>query len=227
MVVLGIETSSAVCSVGILDSEGKTFERRVVESHIHSEKILTIVDEVLTQARTTLAACSAVAVSIGPGSFTGLRIGVSSAKGLCSAMNVPVVAVPTFGAIAAGASNSKLIDSELLEVWIDAKQGDWYVERFVRNGRQFVSSRPVSISKREFLHSQDNASTTLLTDHPERFLNTTLANIMHVESFLSGAAVARFGQEMLLRFQTSNLANLEPLYLKDFIVRDVAKSPSP
>jgi tRNA threonylcarbamoyladenosine biosynthesis protein TsaB len=224
-VVLGIETSSAVCSVGILDAGGREFERRVVESHIHSEKILTLVNEICAQARTPLEDCSAVAVSFGPGSFTGLRIGVSTAKGLCTALGIPLIAVPTFEAVVAEVERLQRVATDFLGVWIDAKQGDWYVEAFVREGSEFVSAGAIAIRKRDSSNAHEKLSTTIVTDQPERFTDIQSASVIRAEPFFSGAAVARLGLEKFLRAETSNVASLEPMYLKDFVVRAAKKSP--
>ena len=75
MAILGIETSTAVCSVGMIEENGAMQERALIESHIHSEKLLTLIDAV---CRGSLKMLQGVAVSIGPGSFTGLRIGLST-----------------------------------------------------------------------------------------------------------------------------------------------------
>ena len=100
MIVLGIETSTEVCAVGLANDDGAYAERALVESHIHSEKLLTLITEILEQQHTQLSELDAISVSIGPGSFTGLRIGLSTAKGLCFALGKPLVIVPTLEAMA-------------------------------------------------------------------------------------------------------------------------------
>ncbi len=90
MTILGLETSTAVCSVGLYREDKHDVEVSLRESHIHSEKLLTIVQQALRSGETTLEQLDAIAVSIGPGSFTGLRIGLSTAKGLSFALDTPV-----------------------------------------------------------------------------------------------------------------------------------------
>ncbi|MEX0737393.1 MAG: tRNA (adenosine(37)-N6)-threonylcarbamoyltransferase complex dimerization subunit type 1 TsaB, partial [Bacteroidota bacterium] len=85
--------------MGLQIDGGEYVERSLVESHIHSEKLLTLVQEVLAEAGVSLHQIDAVAVSLGPGSFTGLRIGLSTAKGLSYSLDRPLIAVPTFEAI--------------------------------------------------------------------------------------------------------------------------------
>jgi tRNA threonylcarbamoyladenosine biosynthesis protein TsaB len=100
MTVLGIETSTAVCSVGLANDSGSCTEQSLVESHIHSEKLLTLVRGVCEDQKFALSQLDSVAISIGPGSFTGLRIGLSTAKGICYSLGIPLIAVPAFEAIA-------------------------------------------------------------------------------------------------------------------------------
>ena len=107
MNVLAIETSTARCGVALTLDRRTVVERSIIEAHIHSEKLLTLVKDVLTEARIGMDKLDGVAVSIGPGSFTGLRIGLSSAKGLCVALDKPLATVPTFDAIA---SNARALD---------------------------------------------------------------------------------------------------------------------
>ena len=101
MIVLGIETATDVCSVGIAKSE-MSIERSIRESRIHSEKLLVILHEVMEEAGVTWKDINGAALSSGPGSFTGLRIGASAVKGLLSAHSRPFVLVPTFDEIVAG-----------------------------------------------------------------------------------------------------------------------------
>jgi tRNA threonylcarbamoyl adenosine modification protein YeaZ len=75
-------------------------EKSLTETHIHSEKLLTLIQELCDEQKLKLSQLDGVAVSIGPGSFTGLRIGLSTAKGLCFALEKPLIAVPTFVSIA-------------------------------------------------------------------------------------------------------------------------------
>lgn len=98
--ILAIETATDVCGVALVH-RGMCIAQRVVGGkNIHSERLMVLVDEVLREACVEMSALDAVAVSIGPGSFTGLRIGLSAAKGLAYARSLPLVPVPTLDALA-------------------------------------------------------------------------------------------------------------------------------
>lgn len=94
--VLAIETSGTVCSVAVVFSDTMYAVSDLRIRHAHAEQILLMTDDVLRNAKVTLDDLSAIAVSIGPGSFTGLRIGLSAAKGLAMGSQLPIIPVPTF-----------------------------------------------------------------------------------------------------------------------------------
>ena len=100
MTVLGIETATSVCAAAVVSGGRVLHEISIDEKYVHAEKLLTMVDEVLGSVPCPLAALDGIAVSIGPGSFTGLRIGLSVAKGLVYASDKPLVSVPTLESLA-------------------------------------------------------------------------------------------------------------------------------
>jgi tRNA threonylcarbamoyladenosine biosynthesis protein TsaB len=100
MLVLGIETSTTQGGVAIIGEDRVLYEAVLNVEVTHSERLLPAVDRALGEARITLDALGGIAVSIGPGSFTGLRIGLSTAKGIAYATGLPLVGVPTLEAMA-------------------------------------------------------------------------------------------------------------------------------
>src|SRR5215203_5491452 len=93
--ILSLETSVDVCSVAIHDNQTLLKEIVLHEAQSHASQLAPLIQDVLSLASLKPADISAVAVSAGPGSYTGLRIGASTAKGLCFALNIPLIAVPT------------------------------------------------------------------------------------------------------------------------------------
>ncbi|MDP2365591.1 MAG: tRNA (adenosine(37)-N6)-threonylcarbamoyltransferase complex dimerization subunit type 1 TsaB, partial [Ignavibacteria bacterium] len=98
--LLAIETSNNICGACIYFSDEKYFSSKVILKHSHSEKLFEIIESVLSNASISKKELKAIAVSAGPGSFTGLRIGMSAAKGMAQALSVPIIPVPTFEALA-------------------------------------------------------------------------------------------------------------------------------
>ena len=100
--ILCLETSTAVCSVALVDNSNVIALRESLDGQNHAEKITIFIDEVMKEANISYNELEAIAVSKGPGSYTGLRIGVSTAKGLCYAMEKPLIAIDTLAAMTEG-----------------------------------------------------------------------------------------------------------------------------
>jgi tRNA threonylcarbamoyladenosine biosynthesis protein TsaB len=220
MTILGLETSTAVCSVGLFRGKKPGIELSLRESHIHSEKLLTLIQEVLRAGETTLQQLDAIAVSIGPGSFTGLRIGLSTAKGLSFALEKPVIAISTFEAIAeAGRQKHPEVSSVL--VLMDAKKDEWYVGRFLATGEKMEESGGVEIKVLGEALTNANSSTLMLTDSVDVVRQHLKENLV-VEDALQccrGDIVALLGYRKSVKKEFADVADLEPMYLKDFVVR--------
>jgi tRNA threonylcarbamoyladenosine biosynthesis protein TsaB len=222
MIILGLETSTAVCSVGLSRDDEPDVERSIRESHIHSEKLLSLVQEVVQSRGLSLRQIDVIAISIGPGSFTGLRIGLSTAKGLSFALDKPVVAVSTFEAMAVSARRSHP-SAAAVNVVIDARGDEWYLGRFhVSNGllaaTEPVTTKPVGELAAEL---ERDRSAIILTDKPEvlaRMLNGSFI-VEDVYSSCRGDEVASVGFKNARTGVFADVASLEPVYLKDFIVR--------
>lgn len=220
MTILGIETSTEVCSVAVVDDEGNATEESLVEAHIHSEKILTLLGNVLKRARISLADVSALAVSIGPGSFTGLRIGLSTAKGLCYALKKPLVAVPTFDAIAQSALTLEQGASEVL-ILIDARQGEFYSQHFSNKEGGIAAVSNVSVQT--LVNSLNSLSKDAIVVSDARAVIERSRNIgarcFEAKKLISAGAVAELGKKAFLAKEFADVAAIEPMYLKDFVVK--------
>ena len=198
----------------MIEENGAMQERALIESHIHSEKLLTLIDAV---CRGSLKMLQGVAVSIGPGSFTGLRIGLSTAKGLCFGLGIPLAAVPTFKAIARFAARKKGCDSLL--ICLDAKQGEYYTASWRKESQGKEQECPVQILTMPEVVRMISGSALLVTDSPVVQKIDAAHQGEDVLQFCSGIMVAELGREMLRNGEQTDLASCEPLYLKDFIAR--------
>ena len=121
--ILNIETATKNCSVA-LANEGKTILCKEIaeEGYSHAERLHVFIEEIIKEAGISLNDLSAIAVSQGPGSYTGLRIGVSAAKGLCFALGIPLIAVDTLQVLASQVN----IDDGLIVPMIDARRMEVY-----------------------------------------------------------------------------------------------------
>jgi len=121
--ILNIETSTTNCSVA-LSKNGELigFKEDNSSEYSHAERLHVYIDEVLKTAQVSIDQLHAIAISKGPGSYTGLRIGVSAAKGLCFALNLPLISVPTLEALAHQIEDPKgsiiaMLDARRMEVY--------------------------------------------------------------------------------------------------------------
>jgi tRNA threonylcarbamoyladenosine biosynthesis protein TsaB len=200
MKVLAVETSTDICSVCVI-ANGKTSQCEINLKQIHSEKIISLIDQCLKNLNMDLDEINAIGVSIGPGSFTGLRIGLSTVKGICFVKEKPIIAVPTLDALALKAakfyeifSNFCLKEVNICPI-IDAKQGDFYYG--------FYSTFDGKVVK-EIKEGQIFDRAILLKgklNQPEAYY------------------VALIAMEKFQRGEFSDLNSLEPLYIKDFKIK--------
>ena len=94
--ILAIETSDNICGVCVYFDEAKYFTSKILLKHSHSEKLFEVISSVVQQAEIEFDEIKSLAVSSGPGSFTGLRIGMAAAKGIAQVLSIPIIPVPTF-----------------------------------------------------------------------------------------------------------------------------------
>src|SRR5579863_8964207 len=157
--ILQIETATTVCSVALALNGEVLCLREVEQRNIHAEKITLFIDELLNDVGKSYSALDAVAVSSGPGSYTGLRIGVSVAKGLCFALDKPLIAVETLTAMADGLMEQRSIDNSslLLCPMIDARRMEVFTAVFDTRGNKIKPTSAEIIDEDSF--------SDLLKDH--------------------------------------------------------------
>jgi len=223
--ILGLETATSICSVGIADGEQIIAESRFNIKNIHAEILAESINQLLKLSGIALEQITAFAVSIGPGSFTGLRIGLATAKGLAFASGKPLVAVSTLQAQAA--SNQYSVNSKQYAVVpvIKAREGEVYTARF-----QNTWPLPVLQSDEMLLtaaHFQQwlqppavlcgNGVAMLQKQGALKNLSD-IAVVPEAAAMLSGGVIARLGAPKLARGETADLPNLEPRYLQEFAI---------
>ncbi|MEX1139070.1 MAG: tRNA (adenosine(37)-N6)-threonylcarbamoyltransferase complex dimerization subunit type 1 TsaB [Bacteroidota bacterium] len=222
MIVLGLETSSRVCSAGLADDHDLRCSKTLVEGTIHSEKLLPLVHSLLGEQHISLSQLDAIAVSSGPGSFTGLRIGFSAAKGLCFSSAKPLVVVSTFGALAHSAFQAAP-NAENIVVALDAKKGDFYVGLFRPGPDGILPVGETILLAAQALPTRipTTPGTVILTDSIEMVspLVSSRTRFLNVADHYRGEIIASLGVQMALRGVAFDNAEAEPLYLKDFVVK--------
>jgi len=210
MRVLGLETSTLAGGVALVDGERLVAEYVLDVSVTHSERLLAAVDRVLADARWAPRDLEGVAVSIGPGSFTGLRIGVSTAKGLALALGLPIAAVPTLDAMAATVPWAALPVCPVLQ----ARRGEVYASRYRRDGEglrrewEYLALSPGELSGRL------GEPTLLVGDGATGVDSPHARHLPAPRRVPSPACVAVLGRERLRLGDSVGAAELAPLYLR-------------
>ena len=147
MKILGIESAALVASVAIIDEDVTIAEYTTNFKKTHSETLLPMLDEIVKMTGISLSELSAIAVSGGPGSFTGLRIGAASAKGLGLALDLPLIHVPTLDAMALNIYSS---DALIVPI-MDARRNQVYTGIYKNTGKLEVIRESMAISIDELL----------------------------------------------------------------------------
>ncbi|MCK4325357.1 tRNA (adenosine(37)-N6)-threonylcarbamoyltransferase complex dimerization subunit type 1 TsaB [bacterium] len=130
MIVLSMDTSTRTGSVAVVEKSGLIAEYNLNIAETHTSRLMPMIDQVLRDARFTIKEMDAIAVGLGPGSFTGLRIGIATAKGLAMALNKPIVGIPTLDALAHNLSSAPGLICPIL----DAKRGEIYTALYRYRG---------------------------------------------------------------------------------------------
>ncbi len=223
MTILQIETATASCSVALAMDGIVLGCRQVNERNIHAEVITLFIDELISNAGVKYADLDAIAVSCGPGSYTGLRIGVSTAKGLCFALDKPVVAIETLKAMAYGMasrSDYSIDQSILLCPMIDARRMEVFTAVFNINGERIRETSAEIIDENSFSNLLKNKKMLFFGDGAEK-CQAILGgnpNAIFFPGFINSAI--DLTQEAAEKFRNNDFENVgyfEPYYLKDFI----------
>jgi tRNA threonylcarbamoyladenosine biosynthesis protein TsaB len=148
--LLLLETSGKNCSVALADEAGILAMRSASAEHfIHAEQLHVMMNEIMAECNLPWNTLSAIAVSKGPGSYTGLRIGVSAAKGLCFALQIPLIALDTTEILALEASKV-YSDAHIIIPMIDARRMEVYAARFDGRGKRTSTDEAVVVDENTF-----------------------------------------------------------------------------
>ncbi|MFC4476665.1 tRNA (adenosine(37)-N6)-threonylcarbamoyltransferase complex dimerization subunit type 1 TsaB [Flavobacterium chungangensis] len=214
--ILNIETATKNCSVSIAkDGETIVCNELADEGYSHAEKLHVFIEEVIAKAGILAKDLNAVAVSQGPGSYTGLRIGVSAAKGLCYALNIPLIAVDTLHALAsqAGVTDGKIIpmlDARRMEVYSAIFNSDLTVERAIQAEIIDENSFQEYTEKLYFVGDCADKCKSVLTKDNFVFLEDI--------KYPSAQAMSKISFDKYQKSDTVDVAYFEPYYLKDFMI---------
>ena len=226
MTVLSIETATAVCGVALVRDGTTLLEQSLEARHLHAERLLGMIDRTLGEAALTVREPDGIAVSIGPGSFTGLRIGLSVAKGLVFGLGKPLAAVPTLEALAWRLVTGSASEApRYILATLDARRDEVYCQLFNHTGPGLqAAGEPEDLSVAAVVARLRGKQVLLTGDGAEKVLSAAPANsgLSCVEPDLrrcSAATVGLLGERLLQSGRGSDPATLEPRYVKEFFLR--------
>ena len=213
--ILNIETATKNCSVCLAkDGVAVAAAEYAGEGYAHAEKLHVFIEDVIEEAGITVKDLTAIAVGMGPGSYTGLRIGVSSAKGLCYALGIPLIAIDTLELLARKVN----IHSGIVIPMIDARRMEVYTAIFNVDYIKIRDTKAEIITEESFkdidliIHlTGDGAAKCkeLLSGDKFVYQDTVL--------YPSAAEMATLSFDKYKKSDTVDVAYFEPFYLKDFI----------
>lgn len=214
--ILNIETATKNCSVS-LARNGETILCKEIAEHgySHAEKLHVFIEEILKESQIDIKLLKAVAVSKGPGSYTGLRIGVSTAKGLCYALGIPLIAVDTLAVLAQSVSQK----DGLIVPMIDARRMEVYSAVFNHNHQKVKDVQAEILTENSYSEVTD---TIYIVGDCQEKCQTVLTKpnfvFLSEHKYPSATAMSTLSYVKFEQKDFEDVAYFEPFYLKDFML---------
>lgn len=220
-VILMMETSTEWCSVAISSGE-KIIARRITETgKQHASLLAPFVDEALKEAGLKASECDAVAVSEGPGSYTGLRVGVSTAKGLCFGAGIPLLAVGTLKVLAMQGAGK----ADFIVPMIDARRMEVYCAVFTGDGTQKSDTEAKILDASSFSDLLETGKVLFIGDGAAKFSQVcNHPNAIFEQCCPVADAMLLPALEEYKKKEFKDIAYFEPFYLKEFVAGISKKS---
>jgi tRNA threonylcarbamoyladenosine biosynthesis protein TsaB len=219
--ILNIETSTRNCSVSIALNGKTLIIKEISEAGFsHAENLHVFIEAILQESKLSFQNLNAIAVSQGPGSYTGLRIGVSAAKGLCFALDLPLIALDTLEILA----TKVIVDHGIIIPMIDARRMEVYCAVFNSKLEKIGEVQAKIMDENSFLDI--NEKIYIVGDCQEKIKTVmTRSNVVFLENsvFPSANQMSSLSFEKYKKSDTVDVAYFEPFYLKDFFMSVSAK----
>jgi tRNA threonylcarbamoyladenosine biosynthesis protein TsaB len=224
--ILSIETSTSICSVAIHEQGELLALAEIKEPGAHAEKLLLLVDEVFEKSGLSFADLDAVAVSQGPGSYTGLRIGVSTAKGIAYALEIPLIGINTLQAMAASQS---VAPGDYVVAVLDARRKEVYTQTFGDSLQELSPIEAVVLEEGVFASILEKGRVYFVGDGVEKVKEEVKSsNALFIADWaisLSAKNMGVLASEKYARQEWEDLAYFVPNYLKEFKALQSTKNP--
>lgn len=229
--ILNIETATTVCSVALAKDGELIALKEINNGYTHAENLTVFIEEIVKEAKIKITDLDAIAISIGPGSYTGLRIGVSTAKGLCYGLGKPLIGISTLKCLTFLVQSSKFkVQSRnetenislvpLLCPMLDARRMEVYCALYDDNLNEIEPIQAKIIDEHSFEEYLKSNTIYFFGDGAAKCREKlgTNANAVFIDNvFPSAAAMVSFSEEAFNAKKFEDVAYFEPYYLKDFV----------
>ena len=213
--IILIETSTALCSAALAEDGVITSYRESSAPKAHASLTAVFIEEMLAERGLALADCDAVCVSMGPGSYTGLRVGVSTAKGLCFGSGKPLIAVGTLDTLVAQEETS---DYKYILPMIDARRMEVYTAVFTSDGQQITETAPVIIDEGSFSQQLEDGPVLFIGDGAGKCADVIRhPNAHFCQCYPKASSMLLPAMKAYKEKRFEDVAYFEPFYLKEFV----------
>ena len=222
--LLHIETATEICSVALSENRKLLSLHEERSPNSHSATLTLLIEKAFADAGLSIQSLDAVAVSAGPGSFTGLRIGVSTAKGLCYALEKPLIAVPTMQAMAAGAVEQMKNENALYCSVLNSIKQEVYAGLYDFNLEEIIPASPTENTLTEFIPYFKEQQVYFFGTGAKKIPANIYGKAEMLPDFLNSAKdMIRVADSLFEKRQFVSMEYFEPLYVKGFVTRVPAK----
>lgn len=218
--ILNIETATTACSVALAESGKLLTIKELDGDYSHAENLTLFIQDVIQQAARSFSDIDAIAVSKGPGSYTGLRIGVSVAKGLCYSLNKPLIAIDTLQHMALSVSLKKENNSVFYCPMLDARRMEVYCAIYDASNQIARPTAAEIIDESSFGEFLNSGPIYFFGNGAEKCkdLLGNNSNALFVDNIIPSAAnMVKLSEQAFVAENFEDVAYFEPFYLKDFI----------
>lgn len=216
--ILCIETSTTMCSVCVTDGDVVLAIKEINNGFSHAENLHVFIQDVLKEAGVTVKQLNAVAISKGPGSYTGLRIGVSAAKGLCYALQIPLISIDTLQSMAYAVASDKKEDI-LYCPMLDARRMEVYCAVYNKNLETLTPVNALVLDEKSIEVFNQNKPICFFGDgmpKAKQLLQLIKDAVFVDDIFPSAQSMAKIASTKFTEKQFEDVAYFEPFYLKEF-----------
>jgi len=213
--ILNLETATKTCSVALSkDGALLALKELTSENYSHAEKLNGFIEDVLKEAGFQISQIEAVAVSAGPGSYTGLRIGTSTAKGLCYGLNIPLISVNSLKALA----NQLNLEEGLICPMFDARRMEVFTAIYSSDLKELKPTNALVVEE-DSLSEFESETITIVGPGAEKCQEMLKTNnlIFDLEVQVSAKGMISLSEEKFNANDFEDVAYFEPAYLKDFV----------